>query len=210
MSVRRRFFPSTAVQQVPGRTVELEVQLQPEGAAAAPAQAPAPAPAPASDGAVFALAWPTLAGPTSMWPYDYPPGSPEDAGLVAAFSVGASGTWNIVNSFSGGAVLPFQLLALPDKTPQGLPEGWSVEWRLVSPSPEDAPEPEVVFNQATGRGYVDMRLPPEGRVELDTKFFFEIRLLEGSELRGRLTVIKVNNEGYPWTAYGRVGWYAWA
>ena len=43
MTVRRRFFPSKRVQQVPGKTVELEVQVQPV-AAAAPTPAPAPQP----------------------------------------------------------------------------------------------------------------------------------------------------------------------
>ena len=54
---RRRFFPSTPVQTVPGRSVELEVQVRPAGVVAAPAPtAPAPAPtapAPAPDGSVI-------------------------------------------------------------------------------------------------------------------------------------------------------------
>ena len=37
MAPRRRFFPSTTVQKVPGRTVELEMQLRPVATAAAPA-----------------------------------------------------------------------------------------------------------------------------------------------------------------------------
>ena len=37
MTPRRRFFPSTTVQKVPGRTVELEMQLRPVATAAAPA-----------------------------------------------------------------------------------------------------------------------------------------------------------------------------
>ena len=36
MSERRRFFPATPVQRVPGRTVELEMQLRPEAPAAPP------------------------------------------------------------------------------------------------------------------------------------------------------------------------------
>lgn len=43
MTPRRRFFPSTTVQKVPGRTVELEMQLRPVATAPAPAAAPAPA-----------------------------------------------------------------------------------------------------------------------------------------------------------------------
>ena len=43
MASRRRFFPSRPVQQVPGRTVELEMQLRPVATAPAPAAAPAPA-----------------------------------------------------------------------------------------------------------------------------------------------------------------------
>ena len=39
MTPRRRFFPSTTVQKVPGRTVELEMQLRPVATAAAPAPA---------------------------------------------------------------------------------------------------------------------------------------------------------------------------
>lgn len=42
MTPRRRFFPSTTVQKVPGRTVELEMQLRPVATAPAPAAAPAP------------------------------------------------------------------------------------------------------------------------------------------------------------------------
>ena len=42
MAPRRRFFPSTTVQKVPGRTVELEMQLRPVATAPAPAAAPAP------------------------------------------------------------------------------------------------------------------------------------------------------------------------
>ena len=37
MAPRRRFFPSTTAQKVPGRTVELEMQLRPVATAAAPA-----------------------------------------------------------------------------------------------------------------------------------------------------------------------------
>ena len=44
MSERRRFFPSSPVQTVPGRSVELEMQLRP--LAPVPAVAPAPPPAP--------------------------------------------------------------------------------------------------------------------------------------------------------------------
>lgn len=43
MAPRRRFFPSTTVQKVPGRTVELEMQLRPVATAPVPAAAPAPA-----------------------------------------------------------------------------------------------------------------------------------------------------------------------
>ena len=43
MAPRRRFFPSTTVQKVPGRTAELEMQLRPVATAPAPAAAPAPA-----------------------------------------------------------------------------------------------------------------------------------------------------------------------
>ena len=43
MTPRRRFFPSTTVQKVPGRTAELEMQLRPVATAPAPAAAPAPA-----------------------------------------------------------------------------------------------------------------------------------------------------------------------
>ena len=43
MTPRRRFFPSTTVQKVPGRTVELEMQLRPVATAPVPAAAPAPA-----------------------------------------------------------------------------------------------------------------------------------------------------------------------
>lgn len=43
MAPRRRFFPSTTVQKVPGRTVELEMQLRPAATAPVPAAAPAPA-----------------------------------------------------------------------------------------------------------------------------------------------------------------------
>ena len=45
MTLRRRFFPSTPVQQVPGQTVSLEVQLRPE---VPPAPAPAAAAPPPS------------------------------------------------------------------------------------------------------------------------------------------------------------------
>lgn len=48
---RRRFFPSTPVQTVPGRSVELEVQVRPAGVVAASAPT---APAPAPDGSVIA------------------------------------------------------------------------------------------------------------------------------------------------------------
>jgi hypothetical protein len=41
MAPRRRFFPSTTVQKVPGRTVELEMQLRPVATAPVPAAAPA-------------------------------------------------------------------------------------------------------------------------------------------------------------------------
>lgn len=41
MTPRRRFFPSTTVQKVPGRTVELEMQLRPVATAPVPAAAPA-------------------------------------------------------------------------------------------------------------------------------------------------------------------------
>ena len=43
MAPRRRFFPSTTAQKVPGRTVELEMQLRPVATAPVPAAAPAPA-----------------------------------------------------------------------------------------------------------------------------------------------------------------------
>ena len=39
MAPRRRFFPSTTAQKVPGRTVELEMQLRPEAPAAPPPSA---------------------------------------------------------------------------------------------------------------------------------------------------------------------------
>ena len=41
MAPRRRFFPSTTAQKVPGRTVELEMQLRPAATAPVPAAAPA-------------------------------------------------------------------------------------------------------------------------------------------------------------------------
>ena len=41
MTPRRRFFPSTTVQKVPGRTAELEMQLRPVATAPVPAAAPA-------------------------------------------------------------------------------------------------------------------------------------------------------------------------
>lgn len=55
-----------------------------------------------------------------------------------------------------------------------------------------------------------MRTPPNGTVEVWFEFLFEIRLLEEDEVRGQLTVIKASGDSYPWTPYGRVGWYAWA
>ena len=55
MSERRRFFPATPVQRVPGRTVELEMQLRPE-APVAPAQAPAEPP-PAGGCELFGVGW---------------------------------------------------------------------------------------------------------------------------------------------------------
>ena len=42
MAPRRRFFPSTTAQKVPGRTVELEMQLRPVATAPAPTGAPTP------------------------------------------------------------------------------------------------------------------------------------------------------------------------
>ena len=61
MSERRRFFPATPVQRVPGRTVELEMQLRPE----------APAPLPPAVG-VPAATW--LPGRfTAMWQNRDPP-----------------------------------------------------------------------------------------------------------------------------------------
>lgn len=44
MTERRRFFPATPVQRVPGRTVELEMQLRPEAPVLAPAALPAKSP----------------------------------------------------------------------------------------------------------------------------------------------------------------------
>lgn len=44
MTLRRRFFPSTPVQQAIGQTVKLEVQLRPDAPVAAPTRAPAPEP----------------------------------------------------------------------------------------------------------------------------------------------------------------------
>lgn len=41
---RRRFFPSTPVQAVPGQSVQLEVKLQPSGPAPAPSSGPTPTP----------------------------------------------------------------------------------------------------------------------------------------------------------------------
>lgn len=55
MAPRRRFFPSTKVQTVPGRTVELEMQLRPVAKAAAPAAA-APS-TPPGDGEIFGVGW---------------------------------------------------------------------------------------------------------------------------------------------------------
>ena len=43
MAPRRRFFPSTTVQKVPGRTVELEMQLRPVATAPAPGGGTGPA-----------------------------------------------------------------------------------------------------------------------------------------------------------------------
>lgn len=59
MAPRRRFFPATAVQTVPGRTVELEMQLRPVVKAAAPAPAPPPV---SGDDEIFGVGWlaPTL------------------------------------------------------------------------------------------------------------------------------------------------------
>ena len=41
MTLRRRFFPSTPVQQAPGQTVQLEVQMRPEVPEATPEPQPA-------------------------------------------------------------------------------------------------------------------------------------------------------------------------
>ena len=69
MSERRRFFPATPVQRVPGRTVELEMQLRPEAPVLAPA---APPPLPPAVG-VPAATW--LPGRfTTIWQNG---GSPE-------------------------------------------------------------------------------------------------------------------------------------
>lgn len=54
MTLRRRFFPSTPVQQVPGQSVKLEVQLRPEAPAAAP---PAAAPAGECECDVIGAGW---------------------------------------------------------------------------------------------------------------------------------------------------------
>lgn len=53
MSERRRFFPATPVQRVPGRTVELEMQLRPE----APVVVPAPQPAPLGECDLVGAGW---------------------------------------------------------------------------------------------------------------------------------------------------------
>lgn len=55
MAPRRRFFPSTKVQTVPGRTVELEMQLRPVAKAAAPAAA-APS-TPPGDNDIYGVGW---------------------------------------------------------------------------------------------------------------------------------------------------------
>lgn len=59
MAPRRRFFPSTKVQTVPGRTVELEMQLRPAAKAAAPSSA---APSVPGNDEIFGVGWlaPTL------------------------------------------------------------------------------------------------------------------------------------------------------
>ena len=54
MSERRRFFPATPVQRVPGRTVELEMQLRPEAPVAA---APLPAPSGGCECAGVVATW---------------------------------------------------------------------------------------------------------------------------------------------------------
>lgn len=207
MTLRRRFFPTQRTQQVPAPTVALEVQMR-----ATPAQVDAPQQAaPTEPGAAgYALAWPMLSGPTMRWPYDYPPRDPEEALAVTDFSAGASGLWETESDWSGGAVLPFQLVSAPASVAAALPAGWSVSWALVNPDPTDAPGPVVSFDPLTGRGYVDMRVPDQGTVPSWHEFFFELRLSEGEDVRGRLTVIKAGGGSYPYTPYGRVGWYAWA
>lgn len=54
MSGRRRFFPAAPVQQVPGRTIELEMQLRPEAPVAA---APLPAPSGGCECAGVVATW---------------------------------------------------------------------------------------------------------------------------------------------------------
>ena len=82
MSERRRFFPATPVQRVPGRTVELEMQLRPE----------APVPLPPAVG-VPAATW--LPGRfTAMWQnWDPPEISAEADGRTRIHFGGEHQTW---------------------------------------------------------------------------------------------------------------------
>lgn len=70
MTERRRFFPATPVQQVPGRTVELGTQLHPVAAAQASAASPGPGPGP-EPGAGMDATWLLPVGGPSETAYDY-------------------------------------------------------------------------------------------------------------------------------------------
>lgn len=74
MTLRRRFFPAQAVQQLPGRTLELSAQLRPEGEPLQPEQPQEPITPPSGDCQPAGITWmpPELLGRIAEDQYNGP------------------------------------------------------------------------------------------------------------------------------------------
>ena len=193
--MRRRFFPATPVQQVPGRTVELEVQLRP----AAP-----PAPPAAEEGCncdvAYALAWPERLSP-SGWEL----GSVDSAMDVLAFSVEGAGSFAFWMYWYEAMFLPFQVVNVLGNGRVPLPSGCSVEWVPDDGWPPETELPAVTFDPETGRGLVDASSPPDG---VAGDFGLRIRLLRDGDEIGHLVLVRA--EGVGGAPYPGASWIAWA
>lgn len=190
MTERRRFFPAMPVQQVPGRTVELEMRLTPQ---------PEPVPVkpekpqePVVCEITYALGWPERAGPSELQQLD-------SALDILAYSVNGAGSYTY--AWMEPIYVPFQIVNVAGNGRMPMAEGYTVDWIAEEGWSSDV-LPTVVFDPSTGRGYVDTG------ASNNQPFGMRIRLLRDGTEVGHLVMIRA--DGSYIGAYGSAVWTAWA